>query len=75
VQDGESVVLDVRRLIYHGDFDFTSHIIGNDGIVWYHDGMTTGIICENEGDFDKFTSKKMWRCKRKNLILVVYARV
>ena len=44
---GETVVLDVRGLIYHGDFHFTSCIIGNDGMVWYHDGMTTGSSCEN----------------------------
>src|ERR1700736_6350351 len=42
VQNGETVVLDVRGLIYHGDFHFTSRIIGADGIVWYHDGITTG---------------------------------
>ena len=34
-QEGETVVLDVKGLIYHGDFHFTSHIIGTDGIVWY----------------------------------------
>ena len=74
-QEGETVVLEVRGLIYHGDFHFTSRIIGTDGIVWYHDGMTTGSSCENEGDFDKFSSKKLLKCKRKKLILVVYARV
>jgi hypothetical protein len=74
-QEGETVVLDVRGLVYHGNFHFTSRIIGTDGIVWYHDGMTTGSSCENEGDFDKFSSKKLLRCKRKRLILVVYARV
>jgi hypothetical protein len=74
-QEGETVVLDIRGLIYHGDFHFTSRIIGTDGIVWYHDGMTTGSSCENEGDFDKFSSRKLLRCKGKKLILVVYARV
>jgi len=74
-QEGETVVLDVKGLIYHGDFHFTSRIIGNDGMVWYHDGMTTGSSCENEGDFDKFFSKNLLKCKGKNLILVVYARV
>ncbi|KIM72761.1 hypothetical protein PILCRDRAFT_81623, partial [Piloderma croceum F 1598] len=44
----ETVVLDVRGLIYHGEFQFTSRIIGTDGMVWYHDGMTTGSSCENE---------------------------
>jgi hypothetical protein len=29
-QEGETVVLDVKGLIYHGDFHFTSHIIGTD---------------------------------------------
>jgi hypothetical protein len=74
-QDGEIVVLDVRGLIYHGDFHFTSRIIGTDGIVWYHDGMTTGSSCQNEGDFDKLSPKHLLKCKGKKLILVVYARV
>jgi len=74
-QEGETVVLDVRGLIYHGDFQFTSHIIGTDGIVWYHDGVTAGSSCEIEGDFDKFSSKKLLKCKSKQLILVVYVRV
>ena len=75
MQDGETVVLDVRGLIYHGCFYFTSCIIGNDNNVWYHDGMTTGSSCKNEGDFDSFSTKKMLKCRRKRLILVVYARV
>ena len=74
-QEGETVVLDVRGLIYHGDFHFTSHIIGTDGMVWYHDGMTTKSSCKNEGHFDKFSSRKLFKCKGKKLILVVYARV
>jgi hypothetical protein len=74
-QEGETVVLDVRGLIYHGDFHFTSRIIGTDGISWYHDGMTTGSSCEKEGDFDKLSSKNLLKCKGKTLILVVYARV
>ena len=74
-QEGETVILDVRGLIYHGGFHFTSCIIGTDGMVWYHDGMTTGSSCENEGDFDKLSSKNLLKCKGKKLILVVYARV
>ena len=75
VQDSETVILDIRGLIYHGDFHFTSRIIGNDNIVQYHDGMTTGSTCKNEGDFDSFSTKKMLKCKGRQLILVVYARV
>jgi len=75
VQDSEPVILEVRGLIYHGDFHFTSRIIGNDNNVWYHDGMTTGSTCKNEGDFDSFSTKKLSKCKGKRLLLVVYARV
>ena len=75
VQDSETVVLDVRVLIYHGNFHFTSYIIGNDNNVWYYDRMTTGSTCENEGDFDSFSTKELLRYKGKRLILVVYARV
>jgi hypothetical protein len=67
-QEGETVVLDVKGLISHGDFHFTSSIIGTDG-------MATGSSCENEGGFDKFSSRNLLKCKEKNLILVVYARV
>jgi hypothetical protein len=74
-QEGENVVLDIRGLIYLGDFHFTSRIIGTDGILWYHDGITTRSSCENEGDFNKFSSRNLLKCRGKNLILVVYARV
>ena len=57
------------------DFHFNSHIIGTNGIVWYHDGMTTGSNCENAGDFDKLSSRNLLKCKGKKMILVVYARV
>jgi hypothetical protein len=68
-QKGETVVLDVRGLTYHGDFHFTSHIIGTDG-------MTTESSCENEGDFDKVFSRNLLKCQgEKKLILMVYARV
>jgi len=50
-------------------------IIGNEGMVWYHDGMTTGSSCENEGDFDKFSSRKLFEMRREKIILVEYARV
>ena len=46
-----------------GDFHFTFRIIGTDGIVWNHDGMTAGSSCENEGDFDKLSFKHLLKCK------------
>jgi hypothetical protein len=37
--------------------------------------MTTGDSCENEGNFDKFSSRNLLKWKGKKLILVVYGRV
>jgi hypothetical protein len=71
----KSIVLKVRGLIYHGDFHFTSRIVGTDGIVWYHDGMTTGSTCKNEGGFDEFSNKDIMNSEGKVLTMVVYARV
>jgi hypothetical protein len=69
-QEDETVVLDDRGLIYYGDFHFTSHIIGSDGMVWYHDCITARNSCENEGDFDKFSSRNLLKCRGKILIMV-----
>jgi hypothetical protein len=55
VQGNERVVLDVRGLIYFGGFHCVSHIIGLDGNIWYHGGMTTGHTCKNEGDIGNFS--------------------
>jgi hypothetical protein len=74
VQGNKRVVLDLRGLIYFGEFHFVSRIIGLDGNVWYHDGMTTGSTCKNEGDTGNFSSKKLRTYEGKKLILVVYAR-
>jgi hypothetical protein len=44
---------------------------GTDCTVWYHDGITTRSSCENEGDFNKFSSRNLLKCRQNNLILVV----
>ena len=49
-QEGETVGLNISRLIYHGDFHYTSCTIGIDGNVGYHDGITTRSRCVNEGE-------------------------
>src|SRR5882762_6460281 len=32
----------------------------------YHDSMTTGSNCENDGDFYKFSSNNLLNCRGKN---------
>jgi hypothetical protein len=75
VQGDETVVLNIRGLIYYGEFHFTSRIIGSEGNVWYHDGMTTGSTCESEGNIERFSKKKLQTHKGKKVVLAVYAKV
>jgi len=63
-QKDQLVVLDVRGLIYYGNFHFTSRFIEIDVIVWYYDGITTKSNCE--GDFNKFSSRNLAKCKEKS---------
>jgi len=43
--------------------------------LWLMNWLKLYGSCENECDFDKFSSRKLLKCKRKKLILVVYARI
>ncbi|KAJ7751152.1 hypothetical protein B0H16DRAFT_1265982, partial [Mycena metata] len=46
--NGTTHVLLLRGIIYYGSFHFTPRIIGTDGRVWFHDGMTTRQVCTDE---------------------------
>ena len=74
VRGDDTVVLNIRGLIYYGEFHFTSRIIGSEGNVWYHDRMTTGSSCESEGNIERFSKKKLQTHKGKKVVLV-YAKV
>ncbi|KAJ7122695.1 hypothetical protein C8R43DRAFT_845579, partial [Mycena crocata] len=47
------VTLKLRGLIYHSQMalHFTSVILDAEGIMWYHDGISTGRTCVNNGRF------------------------
>ena len=47
----------------------------NGGSGWFHDGMPMGSSCEDEGDFNKFSSRDLLKCNGKILVLVVYSRI
>jgi hypothetical protein len=39
----------LRGVVYHGKFHFTSRLIKPNGQVWYHDGILTGSKCMQDG--------------------------
>ena len=49
--------------------------IGGDGSIWYHDGRETGSVCHPGGSLSSITDQGMRKCRRRNLVLTVYAQV
>ena len=72
--NGQTETLRLRGIIYHGNYHFVSQIISNEGNVWYHDGMTTGSICTSKGNISSTSDQKLKFCKKKKLVLAIYAQ-
>jgi len=67
------VVFGLKGIVYFGDFHYTARIV-NEGHVWFHDGITTGKNCKNEGKLSTFTNKELSSCNDKMISLAIYAQ-
>ena len=74
-EDDEMKVLQLKGMVYHGGFHFTSRIISSDGAVWFNDGMTTGRQCEKDEHLETMSGRKLMKCGGKKLVLAIYALV
>jgi len=62
--DDENVILlKLQGVVYFGLYHFTYWIIDSNGTVWFHDGMTTGEACVNEGILQDYTNREMEICR------------
>ncbi len=68
------VYLRLRGIVYHGGNHFTSRIISSDGTMWYHDGISTGGVSIPDGHLNNITDQGIRNCKRRKLVLAVYAQ-
>jgi hypothetical protein len=69
----DKTVLNLRCIVYHGDNHFTCRIISPDGYIWFHDGISTGNACEDDGYLQTISDKELRTCQEKKLVLAVYA--
>ncbi|KAJ6517750.1 hypothetical protein DFH09DRAFT_940166 [Mycena vulgaris] len=53
LRDNSNVTLKLRGLIYHSEIaaHFTSVVLDAEGLMWYHDGITTKRTCVNNGRY------------------------
>jgi hypothetical protein len=66
--------LELRGIVYHGQYHFTSRIITAQKQVWYHDGMITGNSCSRDTDLTQLSDHDIRHCKNRNLVLAIYAQ-
>jgi hypothetical protein len=71
--DEDNVELHLRGIAYHGSFHFTSRFISEKGDIWYHDGRRTGSTCIYDGDLTNARDSDLRRCRKRDLVLAVYA--
>ncbi|KAJ6562187.1 hypothetical protein B0H19DRAFT_1068860 [Mycena capillaripes] len=72
---GTPVILKLRGIIYGGQGHFTCRLIGRDGSMWFHDGITTGSNCIQEGNIRSLDDKLVLHsCGEKRVECVIYAR-
>ena len=50
-QNGRNTILDLRELIYFGNFYFVSTVITTDERIWYNDGKFMGHMSTFDGRF------------------------
>ncbi|KAJ7123847.1 hypothetical protein C8R43DRAFT_899354 [Mycena crocata] len=75
-QNGSVSILKLRGLIYHSQEarHFTSVVLDASGMMWYHDGITTGRTCVNKGRFGDLSDPlTIHRRDEQRLCAAVYA--
>jgi hypothetical protein len=68
------VTLYLRGIVYYGGYHFTSRIFSCDGDISYHDGMTTGSHCIDDGHLNIISDDSLQHCKDRKLVLAIYAQ-
>jgi hypothetical protein len=68
-----NILYKLRGIIYFGDSHFTSHIIYDNGMVWFHDGIDTGQTLKYEGMIHNLQGT-LNTCGNKKVSVAVYAK-
>lgn len=72
VNGDDDVIYRLKGVVYFGEFHFTSRIFKSDKSVWFHNGITTGRQCRNEGEMKKISNDELMECDGKKATLFLY---
>ena len=73
-EKGEIKILNLRGIVYHGGYHFTSRIVSSEKKIWYHDGINTGKVCLKDGLLGNTSEDRLRVCRGRDLVLAVYAQ-
>ena len=72
--EGVIKILNLRGIVYHGGYHFTSRIVSSKQQIWYHDGINTGKICLRDGMLGSQSEDRLRVCRGRDLVLAVYTQ-
>ena len=52
--NNEEFKYELRGIVYYGNSHFTSHVVTNNGMIWFHDGIATCQSLLYEGTIQNF---------------------
>ena len=67
---GDKQILQLRGIVYHGRYHFTSRIISSEQDIWFHDWINTGKMCPKDRIVVNLTNDHL---RGRDLVLAVYA--
>ncbi|KIL54149.1 hypothetical protein M378DRAFT_93063, partial [Amanita muscaria Koide BX008] len=70
---GGDTTYKLRGIIYFGDSHFTSRIINDNGMTWFHDGIATGDSVAYDGMLDKLANRSL--CRGKQASAAIYVKI
>ena len=72
--EGQIQDINLRGIVYHGGYHFTSRIVSSKQQIWYHDGINTGKLSLKDGILGSQSNDKLKVCRGRDFVLAVYAQ-
>ena len=63
----------LRGIIYNGGAHFSARFISQEGRAWYHDGISTGRGCIDDGQLVGLDTEVLGYTRGKQAIALIYA--
>jgi hypothetical protein len=70
---GTRKVIRLRGVIYLGDAHFSARFISQEGHVWFHDGISTGRSCVDDGPLMDLLPENLRNTRGKQAVALIYA--